>query len=399
MDAALVCFCDVCGAGVVAQATLCTVCGKPPHQPVQYQPVQFMTPASGQPALPAVLPAQTSLRTGSLLARRYRIVSKAGEGGYGVIYKAEDIDRYRTKVAIKQINLDTLRPREMIEATDAYNREVRYLSRLRHISLPRMYDAFTDADHWYIVMDFIEGITLEETLKKSRRKHLPLRKVLQIGLGLCDVLGYLHSQQPSVIFRDVKPANIMQTKGGHLYLIDFGIARHYVPGRKRDTGPLGTPGYAAPEQYGRAQTTIQTDIYGLGATLHTLLIGTEPALTGMQPRKRLLQGKTKRQLHQLLQQMLEPDASQRPQTMKEVRLQLRLLSARINARRRFFHCLFTALPQAIIDAMLCTMMLSVFFIFILLNAPWLLLPIYGVFYIVLVLFKLFVGLREEEEET
>jgi serine/threonine protein kinase len=223
--------------------------------------------------------------------------------------------------------------------------------------------------------------------------------VLQIGLLLCDVLGYLHSQQPSVIFRDVKPANIMQTKGGHLYLIDFGIARHYVPGRKRDTGPLGTPGYAAPEQYGRAQTTIQTDIYGLGATLHTLLTGKEPTLIGTKTRKRFLQGKTRRQLHQLLQQMLEPDASQRPQTMAEVRLQLRLLSSRVNARRRFFRCLFTALPQSIMDAMLCTMMFSIFFVFILLNAPWLLIPIFSVFYVLLVLFKIIMGLREEEEEA
>jgi serine/threonine protein kinase len=352
----------------------------------------------GHHALPAPS-IQTAVRPGSLLARRYRIVSKAGEGGYGVIYKAEDIDRYRMKVAIKQINLDMLRPREMIEATDAYNREVRYLSRLRHISLPRMYDAFTDADHWYIVMDFIEGITLEETLKKSHRKHLSLRKVLQIGLLLCDVLGYLHSQQPSVIFRDVKPANIMQTKGGHLYLIDFGIARHYVPGRKRDTGPLGTPGYAAPEQYGKAQTTIQTDIYGLGATLHTLLIGKEPTLIGTKMRKRFWHGKTRRQLYQLLQQMLEPDASQRPQTMAEVRLQLRLLSSRVNARRRFLRCLFTALPQSIMDAMLYTMMFSLFFIFMLINAPWLLIPIFGVFYVLLVLFKIVMGLREEEEEV
>jgi serine/threonine protein kinase len=223
--------------------------------------------------------------------------------------------------------------------------------------------------------------------------------VLQIGLLLCDVLGYLHSQQPSVIFRDVKPANIMQTKGGHLYLIDFGIARHYVPGRKRDTGPLGTPGYAAPEQYGRAQTTIQTDIYGLGATLHTLLTGKEPALIGSKARKGFLQGKTKRQLHQLLQHMLEPDASKRPQTMAEVRLQLRLLASRVNARRRFFRCLFTALPQSIMDAMLCTMMFSIFFIFMLINAPWLLIPIFGVFYILLVFCKLFVALREEEEEA
>lgn len=395
MDAALVCFCDVCGASVAAQATLCTACGKPPHQPVQlalpprvYHAVTMAAPQTG---------AADPIRPGSLLARRYRILSKAGEGGYGVIYKAEDLDRYRAKVAIKQINLDMLRPREMIEATDAYNREVRYLSRLRHISLPRMYDAFTDANHWYIVMDYIEGITLEETLKKMRRKRLPMRKVLQTGLVLCEVLEYLHAQQPSIIFRDVKPANIMQTKGGHLYLIDFGIARHYVPGRTRDTGPLGTPGYAAPEQYGRAQTTTQTDIYGLGATLQTLLTGHEPELVHRNRRKPFLQGKITRQFHQLLQQMQEPDASLRPQAMEEVEQRIRHLLIRVNKRRKFIRCLFTAIHQSIMDAVLCTMMFSIFFVLILIQAPWLLIPIYGIFYLLLLLVKLFIGLREEDD--
>ena len=396
MDAVLVCFCDVCGASIAPQASLCTVCGKSPHQPLQLVP---SGPAHvARPAFPSQSGATASLRPGALLAQRYRILDKAGEGGFGVIYKAEDIDRYRAKVAIKQINLDTLRPREMIEATDAYNREVRYLSRLRHISLPRMYDAFTDTDHWYIVMDFIDGVTLEETLQKTRRKRLSTSKVLQIGLLLCDVLGYLHAQQPSVIFRDVKPANVMQTRTGHLYLIDFGIARHYAPGRNRDTGPLGTPGYAAPEQYGRAQTTVQTDIYGLGATLQTLLTGQEPTLINRTRRKKLFQSKIKQQFQQLLQQMLELDASLRPQTMEEVRQQLQQLFARVSARRRFFRCLFIAIRESIADALLLTLILAMFFVILLIQVPWLLLPIYGSFYLLLLLLRLFVQLREDVEE-
>lgn len=395
MDAVLVCFCDVCGASVAPQASLCTVCGKSPHQPLQLSSSVQM-----QVAIPASS-SQSSitgpLQPGSLLAQRYRILDKAGEGGFGVIYKAEDLDRYRAKVAIKQINLDALRPREMIEATDAYNREVRYLSRLRHLSLPRMYDAFTDKDHWYIVMDFIDGVTLEETLNKTRRKRLSMRKVLQIGLLLCDVLGYLHAQQPSVIFRDVKPANIMQTRAGHLYLIDFGIARHYVPGRNRDTGPLGTPGYAAPEQYGKAQTTIQTDIYGLGATLQTLLTGQEPTLINRPTRKKLFQGKSRQQLQQLLRQMLELDARLRPQTIEEVRKQLQQLFAKDSARRRFFRCLFIAIRESIADALLFTLVLSMFFVILLVQIPWLLLPIYGSFYLMLLLIRLFISLRMDDQ--
>src|SRR5438876_3457874 len=97
-------------------------------------------------------------------------------------------------------------------------------------------------------------------LHLTRGGQLPFSEVLSIGIQLCTVLAYLHSRQPPIIFRDVKPANIMRTSTGHLYLIDFGIARHFKPGQKKDTTALGSPGYAAPEQYGKAQTTIQTDI-------------------------------------------------------------------------------------------------------------------------------------------
>ncbi len=95
-------------------------------------------------------------------------------------------------------------------------------------------------------------------------------------MQLSTVLRYLHTHQPPIIFRDVKPANVMRTATGHLYLIDFGIARHFTPGQSRDTSALGSPGYAASEQYGKAQTTVQFDIYSLGATLQTLLTGKDP---------------------------------------------------------------------------------------------------------------------------
>src|SRR5947209_20191048 len=98
---------------------------------------------------------------------------------------------------------------------------------------------------------------------------------------MCKVLEYLNRQQPPVVFRDVKPDNIMRTPMGRLYLIDFGIARRFTEGQSRDTGPLGSPGYAAPEQYGTTQTTPQTDIYGLGATLQTLLTGAEPCAASL----------------------------------------------------------------------------------------------------------------------
>lgn len=274
--------------------------------------------------MPSVLTTPASagpLRPGSLFAQRYRILGTIGEGGFGVIYKAQDIEHHRRLVAIKQINLSALSPREMIEATDSYNREVRHLSQLRHDSIPRIYAYLTDPQHWYVVMDFIEGQSLEDRLKQARRGRLSTARVLEIGIALCDVLGYLHAQHPPIIFRDVKPANIMLTRVGRLYLIDFGIARQHAPERTRDTGSLGTPGYAAPEQYGKAQTTAQTDIYGLGATLQTLLTGKEPLelVTSSESQQRTIRRRIPRNLRPLLQHMLEPDASKRPQNMDEVK--------------------------------------------------------------------------------
>jgi len=256
----------------------------------------------------------------TLLASRYRILARIGEGGFGTVYKARDRRQYGKLVAIKAINMSSLSAQEKIEVTDSFNREITLLSRLEHKYLPRIRHQFTDPDHWYIVMDYIEGQTLEELLARSPRGRLSLNQVAKIGIALCDVLSHLHRQRPSIIYRDVKPSNIMLTPWGRLYLIDFGIARRYQPGQARDTGPLGSPGYAAPEQYGRKQTTVQTDIYGLGVTLQTLLTGKEPLdirLQGIPPDVRLPW-----KLQALLTRMMEPDPLKRPHSMDEVRADL-----------------------------------------------------------------------------
>ena len=262
------------------------------------------------------------LDTGSLLAGRYRMLAKVGEGGFGVVYKARDIQRRHRLVAIKQIDLGALSPRQVIEATDSYNREVGMLSRLNHRNLPRIYDHFTDPTHWYVVMQYIEGETLEDYLKRAKGGRLPLKQVRAIGVQLSKVLYYLHAQTPSIIFRDVKPANIMRTRRGRLYLIDFGIARHFNPDKKRDTGPLGSPGYAAPEQYGRAQSTAQTDIYGLGVTLQTLLTGKEPLDDEPATPLTVKPHPASQQLQQLLDQMQVTEAFWRPHNMWDVKKRL-----------------------------------------------------------------------------
>src|SRR5260221_1788605 len=150
-----------------------------------------------------------------------------------------------------------------------------------------------------------------------RGVFLPLKQTLIMGRALCAVFYYLLAQPPPIIFRDIKPANIISTRSGRICLIDFGIARLYRPGWK-DTGPLGTPGYAAPEQYGRrAHTTPQTDIYGLGATLQTLLTGKEPleiTQDGIPPKRARAIPKD---LQNYLARMLERHPTRPPHNMPE----------------------------------------------------------------------------------
>jgi WD40 repeat protein len=265
----------------------------------------------------------------ALLRQRYEILAQVGQGGFGAVYKARDTQEHNRLVAIKQINLRGLTPQEMIDATDGFNREVQILSALAHAHLPRMYAHFTDPDHWYVVMDFIEGETLEEyvrdrtSTRENAIRALPLDEVLDIGLQLCDVLAYLHSRQPPVIFRDLKPSNLIRTARGQLYLIDFGIARYFKPGQSKDTMPLGSPGYAAPEQYGRAQTDPRADIYSLGALLHHLLSRHDPAETPFTFAPLRLSGSPElAELDALITRMVAADVALRPVSVREVELTL-----------------------------------------------------------------------------
>jgi serine/threonine protein kinase len=191
-------------------------------------------------------------------------------------------------------------------------------------------------------MDFITGETLEEYQSKAPNRRLLLSEVLDIGIQLCLVLDYLHSQQPPIVFRDLKPSNIMRTPAGQLYLIDFGIARSFKPGQAKDTIALGSPGYAAPEQYGKAQTTPRADIYSLGAVLHQLLTTRDPseAPFRFRPlRSRSLQSHSDpgslttsmvdvlvNKLEKLIASMLEMDVNKRPPDVVYVKQELHDLS-------------------------------------------------------------------------
>lgn len=225
------------------------------------------------------LPGPTGrLASGQLLKQRYRIKQIVGQGGMGAVYKAEDIPFGNRLVAVKEVRQTGLDPQEVAEAAEQFKQEAILLAGLKHPNLPSIYDHFEENGRWYLVMDFIEGDTLAEHLNKAKGKVLPVPEVLDIGIQLSKVLAYLHTRTPNpVIFRDLSPSNVMLDPDGHVYLIDFGIARFFKPGQTKDTTPYGKAGYASPEQYGRAQTTPQSDIFSLGAALHEMLSGNDPS--------------------------------------------------------------------------------------------------------------------------
>ncbi len=257
-------FCDTCGAANRVQASFCRACGQPLH-------TSITNGATSSSTLTGLLSHQHTLK------QRYVVLAQVGRGGFGAVYKAADTQFGNRIVAIKEMSQSNMNTQELQEATLSFKREALMLAGLTHPNLPRIYEQFLDNGRLYLVMDFIDGKTLEDHLVDLSPTRLPIAKTLTIGIQICDVLSYLHSRQPPIIFRDLKPANVMLTLTGHVYLIDFGIARHFKPGQSKDTTALGSTGYAAPEQYGKSQTTVRADIYSLGATLHQLVTGYDPS--------------------------------------------------------------------------------------------------------------------------
>ncbi|MBN1203056.1 MAG: serine/threonine-protein kinase [Anaerolineae bacterium] len=218
-----------------------------------------------------------ALQPGSILQGRYRITGVIGVGGMGSVYQARDlrfpnVTRY---VAVKEmLNLTTDQSvREMTLRT--FERESDMLASLSHPAVPEIYDYFPSKDRAYLVMEYINGRDLEKIIN-SLTDFLPVETVLDWATQLCDVLGYLHLQEPEpVIFRDVKPSNIMIDQHDRLRLVDFGIAKIFQQGQKGTM--IGTEGYSAPEQY-RGEASPASDVYGVGATVHHLLTRRDPRL-------------------------------------------------------------------------------------------------------------------------
>lgn len=220
--------------------------------------------------------ASNSLKANVVLNNRYKIMGVLGGGGMGTVYQARDMNftDVRKLVAIKEMQTATTDQTLRTSMLKTFRREANLLATLNHPAIPKIFDFFDINDRAYLIMEYINGSDLE--LLMSKTKELPIDKIIEWAIDLCDVLDYLHSQKPDpIVFRDMKPSNVMIDSLGKVRLIDFGIAKTFTSGIKHTM--IGTEGYSAPEQY-KGDVTPQSDIYSLGATLHHLLTRKDPRL-------------------------------------------------------------------------------------------------------------------------
>lgn len=227
--------------------------------------------------LPSNDPSMQHLQPGVVLANRYSIQDVIGIGGMGAVYRARDLHfpNVTKLVAVKEMIIQTRDPMVRQTIVQNFEREAHILVTLAHPSIPKIYDYFTHEERSYLVLEYIHGKDLEAILNETQ-VFIPEAQILRWALELCEVLDYLHEHKPDpIIFRDMKPSNIMVNQDNHIVLVDFGIAKNFHSGQKGTM--IGTEGYSPPEQY-RGDATPQADIYALGASLHHCLTRRDPRL-------------------------------------------------------------------------------------------------------------------------
>ena len=255
------------------------------------------------------------LHQGTVLGDRYEIVDLLKAGGMGAVYKGMD-KRLDSICAIKEL-LPPYGDKEKKEtAREWFKREGDLLARLSHSNLPKVTDYFISSGRYYLVMDFIEGEDLEIILSGEGKGGLPEPVVIKISLDILKTLDYLHGQNPPVIYRDVKPANIMIHKDGRAILIDFGIARVLEDEKDGKKTAVGTAGYAPLEQC-RGHVEIRSDLYALGATMHHLITGIPPVPFNFDPVRKINQ-KVSRELEEIIMRALKERPEDRFSSAKEM---------------------------------------------------------------------------------
>ncbi|MGH7863867.1 MAG: protein kinase domain-containing protein [Candidatus Binataceae bacterium] len=257
------------------------------------------------------------LAAGTILQARYIIERLIGGGGMGMVYLARDKRLSNRPCALKEMVDHFIDQQQRIEANEYFAREADTLAQLKHPAIPAVSDRFDDQNRHYLVMEHVEGRNLEEEIAHVGGP-LPEGVVIDVARQLADVLAYLHSFSPPIIYRDMKPSNVMMTPKGRVVLVDFGIARLFRASRKGTM--IGTLGFAPPEQY-QGLVDPRSDIYSLGATLHYVLTGRDPEKHPpfSFPPVRELRAEVSRNLAGAIDAALAYEVSQRPSTVQEFR--------------------------------------------------------------------------------
>ncbi|HUS17455.1 MAG TPA: protein kinase [Chloroflexia bacterium] len=267
-----------------------------------------------------------------MLHGRYRILRVLGGGGMGAVYLAEDTRTPGSQIAVKEMRTESEvagtaptaeAQEERRQAIDSFEREADILKHLSHPNMPTFSDSFEEGGRPYLVMEFVPGDSLEKKLEKLDGKPMGEREVLYYGIQTARILRYLHSQNPPIIFRDVKPANVMIMPNYQVKLIDFGIARKYKAGQRKDTVSMGTAAYAPFEQFGKGQTDGRSDIYSLAATLYHLLTGRPPTPATTPTGLRDLNPAISPETEKLIVRAMDRDMAKRPQSARELEQELR----------------------------------------------------------------------------
>jgi outer membrane protein assembly factor BamB/tRNA A-37 threonylcarbamoyl transferase component Bud32 len=292
------------------------------------RPVDPAEAAAAKPAVPdkaAEAPRTPTLSVGAVLEERYQIESVLGIGGMSVVYRGRDLrfkGVYRT-CAIKEMIDRSPNSQTRGITLKNFEREASLLATLNHPSIPKIYDYFVVGGRVYLVLEFIEGQNMEDILEGAPGP-LEEEQVVRWAIQVCDVLSYLHNHKPEpIVFRDMKPSNVMVAPGDRIVLIDFGIARIFEADQKGTM--IGTEGYSPPEQY-RGVAEPRGDVYALGATMHHLLTKSDPRLetpfTFHERPPSALNAKISSQLEAVIMKALEYDVRQRWASAAEMRTAL-----------------------------------------------------------------------------
>ena len=257
----------------------------------------------------------------TVLRERFKIIAILKTGGMGRVYKSED-SNLNSICAIKELVLDGFDEKEKNYIISRFKSEAEMLAKLRHKNLPYVIDYFSIKEKYYIVMDYIEGQDLETILEESGLYGLDVEKVVEWGIEICDVLEYLHCQENPIVFKDLKPSNIMVRKSDNkIILVDFGLAARIMDKTPGSVTSIGTEGYAPPEQY-EGENDPRSDIYAMGATLHHLLTGISPMVPfKFQPLKKL-KPDLPQKLDSIIMKSVEQDINRRYQTIDQLKKEL-----------------------------------------------------------------------------